>query len=263
MNAAATQIIDQGIGPHTSPKIKPPTAKPCATTTRGACIHAYRPTTLCHLPRPDDQTTVSGADASGRTGITAAAGRAALELRPEMAGGSQQHHLTGATILGASSHRELKTLAIMADTISTTQGQPQDHAHPVWVVLDAAVDFQIIRRLARQPLHEATDSSLDTPAPHLRAALRNPLEHVVVHLVKLEHHRYSLGNGHINHIPHIGSKDEDGAVVKQRNRPMDEARRMQRSSCEDKAEVQQRNGDDDEAADRYSDHGEDKAVVMQ
>ena len=30
-----------------------------------------------------------------------------------------------------------------------------------------------------------------------------------------------------------GGKDEDGAVVKQRNRPMDKAGVIQRSSCED------------------------------
>ena len=47
-----------------------------------------------------------------------------------------------------------------------------------------------------------------------------------------------------------GSKDEDGAVVKQRNRPFDKAGVMQRSSCENKAVVQQRGGGEDEDAKR-------------
>ena len=47
-----------------------------------------------------------------------------------------------------------------------------------------------------------------------------------------------------------GSKDEDGAVVRQRNRPMTKAGLMQRSSPGDKAVVQQRSGDEDEAAKR-------------
>ena len=38
-------------------------------------------------------------------------------------------------------------------------------------MVDAAVDFQIIRQLAPQLLHKATDSSPDTHAPHLWAAL--------------------------------------------------------------------------------------------
>ena len=37
----------------------------------------------------------------------------------------------------------------------------------MWVVVNVAVDFQIVRRLARGPLHNATDSSLGTQALHL------------------------------------------------------------------------------------------------
>ena len=99
-------------------------------------------------------------------------GGAALELRTDTAGRLHQHQLTGATISGASFHGELKTLAIIPHTVNDTNQQPQDHAHHVWVVVDAAVDFQIIRKLARQPLHKATDSSLGTEALHLWAALR-------------------------------------------------------------------------------------------
>ena len=44
----------------------------------------------------------------------------------------------------------------------------------------------------------ATDSSLGTHALHLWVALQHLLRHVVLHLVKQESHRYSLGNGHID-----------------------------------------------------------------
>ena len=47
-----------------------------------------------------------------------------------------------------------------------------------------------------------------------------------------------------------GSKDEGGAVVKQRNRRVHEAGVMQRGRLEDNAEVQQRSGDEVEAAER-------------
>ena len=98
----------------------------------------------------------------------------------------------------ASSHRELKTPAIIVDAVNDAHQQPQDHAHHVWVVVDAAVDFQIVRKLAWQPLHRATDSSLGTQAVHLWAALRHLPKHVVLHLVKRESHWYSLGNGHLD-----------------------------------------------------------------
>ena len=84
------------------------------------------------------------------------------------------------------------------DTVNNTHQAPRDQTHHVWAVVDAAVHFQIVRRLARQPLHKATDSSLGTRALHLWTALRRLAKHVVLHLVKQESHRYSLGNGHID-----------------------------------------------------------------
>ena len=84
------------------------------------------------------------------------------------------------------------------DAVNDTHQAPRDQTHHVWVVVDAAVDFQIVRRLARQPLHKATGSSLGTQALHLWTALGCLPKHVVLHLVKRESHWYSLGNGHID-----------------------------------------------------------------
>ena len=198
MNPAATEIICQGVGVYATPRLWPGTNTLWATTERGAHIHAYQPTMPCRLPHPDDHNTIVFADASGTTSLTPAAGGAALELKVDRTGQLHQHHLTGATIFGASSHGELKTLAIVVDAVNDTHQEPRDHAHHVWVVVDAAVDFQIVRRLARQPLHKATDSSLGTQALHLWTALRRLPKHVVLHLVKQETHRYSPGNGHID-----------------------------------------------------------------
>ena len=198
MKPAATEIICQGLGVYATRRLRPDTNAPGATTERGAHIHAYQPTMPCRLPHPDNHNTVIFADASGTTSLTPAAGGAALELKVDTTGRLHQHHLTGATIFGASSHRELKTLAILVDAVNDTYQEPRDHRHHVWVVVDAAVDFQIVRRLARQPLHKATDSSLGTQALHIWKALRRLPKHIVLHLVKQESHRYSLGNGHID-----------------------------------------------------------------
>ena len=101
-------------------------------------------------------------------------------------------------MLGASSHGELKTLAIVVDAVNDTHQEPRDHTHHVLVVVDAAVDFQIVRKLAQQPLHKVTSSNLGTQALHLWTAFRRLPKHVVLHLVKQECHQYSLGNGHID-----------------------------------------------------------------
>ena len=149
MNLAATEIIRLGSGVYATRRLRPDTNTPWATTERGAHIHAYQPTMPCRLPQPDNHNTIIFADASGTTSLTPAAGGAALELKVDTTGELHQHHLTGATIFGASAHGELKTLVIVLYAVSDTHQEPREHAHHVWVVVDAAVDFQIVRRLAR------------------------------------------------------------------------------------------------------------------
>ena len=84
------------------------------------------------------------------------------------------------------------------DAVNDAHQQPRDHAHHLWVVVHAVIEFQIVRKMARKPLHKATDSSLGTQALHLWVALRRLPKHIVLHLVKQESHPYSLGNGHID-----------------------------------------------------------------
>ena len=188
MNPAASEIIHKGRGFYATQRLQPATTRPWATTEQGMQVHAYQPTAPCRLPCPDDGNTVIFADAFGSTNLTPAARGAAFELLTETAGRLRQHHLTGATIFGASSHRESKMLAILVDAINNTHQQQRDHTHHVRVVVDVAVDFQIVRKLARQPLHKANDSSLGTQALHLWVALRHLLKHVVLHLVRQESH---------------------------------------------------------------------------
>ena len=141
MNPAATGIILQGLGVYATQRLRPDANTPWATTERGTHIHAYQPTMSCHLLHPEDHNTVIFADASGTTSLTPAAGGAALELKVDTTGGLHQHHLTGATIFGASSHGELKTLAIVMDAVNDTHQETRDHTHYVLVVVDASVDF--------------------------------------------------------------------------------------------------------------------------
>ena len=198
MNPAATEILRQGTGVYATRRLRQDAYTPLATTEWGAHIHAYQPTMPCGLPHPKNHNTIIFADASGTTSLTKAAGWAALELKVHTKRRLLQHHLTGATIFGAPSDVELETLAIVVDAVNDTNQEPHDHTHHVWVVVDAAVDFRIVRRLARQPVHKATDSSLGTQAPQLWTSLWHLPKHVVLHLVKQESHRYSLGNRHID-----------------------------------------------------------------
>ena len=123
MNAADMEIIHQGISVYASHHITTATARPWANTTHRTRNHADQLTTPCCL-------TVIFADTSSTGVLTPPACAAALKLRPDTAGKIQKHHLTGTTIFRASSHGELKTLAIIVDAISPTHRQPQDHLTP-------------------------------------------------------------------------------------------------------------------------------------
>ena len=149
-----------------------------------ARVHTYQLTSPCRKPRPDDQKTAIFADASGTTGLTPAAGGAALELQPDETGQLRQHHLTGTTIFPASPHGELKTLSMIVDAVTAVSKTPRDQPHQVCVAKDAAVDFQTVRRLARQPLQKSTDSSMGTQALHLWPALQNLPGQIVLQLIK-------------------------------------------------------------------------------
>ena len=111
-----------------------------------------------------------------------------------------RHHSASSTPPGTQqtqSHIATWQSAGQSVDAATTHGTPLLSATTV-AGQDAAVDFKIVRKLARQPLHKATDSSLGTQALHLWTALRRLPKHVVLHLVKQESHRYSLGNGHVD-----------------------------------------------------------------
>ena len=120
MNPAATEINRQGMGVYATRRLRPDTNTPWATTERGAHIDAYQPTMPCRLPHPDNHNTIIFAEASGTTSLTPAARGAALESEVDTTNRLHQRQLTGATIFGASSHGELKTLAIVVDAVNDT-----------------------------------------------------------------------------------------------------------------------------------------------
>ena len=102
-----------------------------------------------------------------------------------------EHH-TGATIFGASSHGELRT---MADAVTATPPPTTIRPRNIWVVVDATVDIHLTRRLADLPLHKALESGLTTQALGLWMAFRGMHPQDALHIVKQESHRYAYGNG--------------------------------------------------------------------
>ena len=75
------------------------------------------------------------------------------------------------------------------------------HILLVWFVVDATVDTHLLLRIARQPLHKATATSLGTQALLLWKALRSLPPYVGLHIVKQESHRHQYGNGKVNIHP--------------------------------------------------------------
>ena len=93
-------------------------------------------------------------------------------------------HHTGDTNYGASSHGELGAIADAITEIAAHLPAHSLHIVRVWFVVDATVDTHLLLRIARQPLHKATATSLDTQALLLWKALRSLPPYVELHIVK-------------------------------------------------------------------------------
>ena len=185
----AQAIITQGIGVYAAPLLQP--TQITARTAQGNPIYVYHPTAIARLPIPSDTDIIYFTDASSTQQRTPTVGCASVRITRHADGLHVEHH-TGATIFGASSHGELRT---MADAVTATPPPTTIRPHNIWVVVDATVDIHLTRRLADLPLHKALESGLTTQALGLWMAFKGMHPQDALHIVKQESHRYAYGNG--------------------------------------------------------------------
>ena len=115
---------------------------------------------------------------------------------------------TGATIFGASSHGELRTLA---DAVTATPPPTTIRPRNIWVVGDATVDIHLTKPLADLPLHRALESGQTTQALGLWMAFRGMHPQDPLHIVKQESHCYTYGNGRADtHAKHQNTNHTPG-----------------------------------------------------
>ena len=182
-------IITQGIGVYAAPLLQP--TQITARTAQGNPIYVYHPTAIARLPIPSDTDIIYFTDASGTQQRTPTVGCAFVRITRHADGLHVEHH-TGATIFGASSHGELRT---MADAVTATPPPTTIRPRNIWVVVDAKVDIHLTWRLADLPLHKALESGLTTQALGLWMAFRGMHPQDALNIVKQESHRYAYGNG--------------------------------------------------------------------
>ena len=142
-------------------------------------------------PIPSNIDIIYFTDASGTQQRTPTVGCASLRITRHADGLHVEHH-TGATIFGASSDGELRTLA---DAVTATPPPATIQRRNIWVFVDATVDIHLTRRLANLPLHRALECGLTRQALVLWMALRGMHPQDALHIVKQESHRYTYGNG--------------------------------------------------------------------
>ena len=102
-------------------------------------------------------------NASGESAFTPITGGATRQLN-HTGGHLHMDHHTGHTTYGASSHREVRAMADVIAEIATHLPTHLSHVFRVWFVVDATVYTHLLLRIARQPLHKATATSLGTQA---------------------------------------------------------------------------------------------------
>ena len=139
----------------------------------GLAIYDYLPMNRCRLPQPSPADLVFFTDASGESALTPITGGATLQLTHTEEHNHMDHH-RGHTTYGASSQGELGAIADTIVKIATHLPALLPHVVRVWFVVDATVDTHLLLRMARLPLHKATETSLGTQALLLWKALRSP-----------------------------------------------------------------------------------------
>ena len=195
MSPQAKHIISNGTGLYATLILQPTT--PVAHLTTGLAIYAYLPMNPCRLPQPTPADRLFFTDASGESALTFIAGGDILQLT-HIGGHYHMDHHTSHTTYGASSHGELAAMADVIAEIAAHLPAHLPHILRVWFVVDATVDTHVLLRIARQPLHKATATSLGTQALLLWKALHSLPPYVQLHILKQESHRHQYGNGKVD-----------------------------------------------------------------
>ena len=110
----AKAIITQGIGVYAVLLLQP--TQITARTAQANPIYVYHPTSIACLPIPSDTDIIYFTDASGAKQRTPTVRCASVRITRHADGLHVEQH-TGATIFGASSHGDLRT---MADAVTAT-----------------------------------------------------------------------------------------------------------------------------------------------
>ena len=195
LSPQAKHIVSRGVGVYASPILQ--LTSPVASLTTGLAIYAYLTMHPCRLPQPSPADLLFFTDASGESTLTPITGRATLQLTHTERHYHMDHH-TGHTTYGASSHGELGAMADAIAKIAAHLPAHLPHIVRVWFLVDATVDTHLLLRIARQPLHEATATSLGTKAPLLWKALCSLPPYVQVHIVQQESHTHQYANGKVD-----------------------------------------------------------------
>ena len=187
MPPRAKHIISKEIGVYATPILQP--RNTVARLTTGLAIYAYLPMSRNHHQPTYSSSLTPQANLPSRP----SPGGATLQLTHT---GRHYHmdHSTRHTTYGASFHGELGAMAKAIAKIAILLPAHLPHVVRVWFPVNATVDTHLLLRIARQPLHKATATSLGTKALLLWIALRSLPPYVQLHIVKQESHSHQYGN---------------------------------------------------------------------
>ena len=182
----AQAIITQRIGVYAAPLLQP--TQITTRTAQGNPVYIYHPRAIARLPILSDTDIIYFTDASGTQQRTPSVDCACVRITRSADGLHVEHH-TGATIFGASSRGELRTLA---DAVTATPPHATIRPRKILVVVDATVDIHLTRRLGDLPLHRALESGLTTQALRLWMAFRGMHPHDALRCLavwSISHHK--------------------------------------------------------------------------
>ena len=151
--------------------------------TTGLAIYAYLAMKPCCLQKPSPAEVIFFTDASGESTLTSITGGVTLQLTHT----EELYHMDihmGHTTYQASSKGDPGAMADAITRLAATLPANLPRVLQVWFAVDPTVNTHLLLRIAGQPLHKATATSLSTQALVLWKALRSPSPYVQLHIVK-------------------------------------------------------------------------------
>ena len=172
-------------------------------------VYCHYPREVMRIPELMQERVVIFLDGSGVEGQPPKEEAAAKQVKGV---GQETESVVDKMVYGAASHGEVQAVADVVGKIG-------EDVREVWMVVDAEADMASLRRLPREPLHEALGTGLASHVYAIWHGLEMKKVPLVIHMVKQESHPAGVGNHEADGAARAVDKEQepDGGCQRERS----------------------------------------------